>query len=63
MTEKKPEHPAVKIAGAISAFVFITVIVLAVLVPDQLSIVGWIVIPLTLMGVALAWVASKNDSR
>ena len=61
MSEKKPEHPAVKIAGAVGAFIFITVLMLAVLVPEQLSIVGWIVIPLAIMGIALAWFASKKQ--
>jgi hypothetical protein len=60
MSEKKPEHPAVKIGGVVGAFVFITVLMLAVLVPEHLSIVGWIVIPLAVMGVALAWIASKK---
>jgi hypothetical protein len=59
MAEKKPEHPAVKIAGAVGAFIFITVLMLAVLVPEQLSIVGWIVVPLAAMAVALGWVASR----
>ena len=60
MSEKKPEHPAVKIAGAVAAFIFITVLILAVLVPEQLYLVGWIVIPLAIMGVALGWIASKK---
>ncbi|MGF1761222.1 hypothetical protein L4D76_25525 [Photobacterium sagamiensis] len=61
MSEKKPEHPAVKIAGTVGAFIFITVLMLAVLVPEQLSIVGWIVIPLAIMGIALAWFSSKKQ--
>jgi positive regulator of sigma E activity len=60
MSERKPEHPAVKIAGAVGAFIFITVLLLAVLVPEQLAIAKWIVIPLAVMGVALGWVASKR---
>jgi hypothetical protein len=60
MPEKKPEHPAVKIAGAIGAFVFIIVLMLIVLAPEHLSMVGWIVIPLVIMGIALAWIASKT---
>lgn len=60
MSEKKPEHPAILIAGAVGAFVFTTVLMLAVLAPEHLSIVGWIVIPLAIMGVALTWIASKK---
>lgn len=40
MAEKMPEHPAVKIAGVICTFIFIIVLLLAVLVPEHLSIIG-----------------------
>ena len=60
MPEKKPEHPAVKIAGAIGAFIFIIVLMLIVLAPEHLSMAGWIVIPLVVMGIALGLIASKQ---
>jgi hypothetical protein len=63
MAAKKPEHPAVKIAGVICTFIFIIVLLLAVLVPEHLSIVGWIVVPMTLMGIALAGFASKKNEQ
>jgi hypothetical protein len=58
MPEKQPEHPAVKIAGVVGTFIFITVLMLIVLAPQHLSLVGWIVVPLAVMGIALAWIAS-----
>lgn len=61
MSDKKPEHPAVKIAGVLGTFIFLIVLMLAVLAPDHLSVIGWIVIPLALMGVALTWIASRKD--
>lgn len=60
MSEKKPEHPAVKIAAVVSVFVFLIVLMLAVLAREHLSIIGWIVGPLALMGVGLAVVASRD---
>ncbi len=60
MSEKKPEHPAVKIAGIVMTFIFIIVLMLAVLTPQHLNLVGWIVIPLAIMGVALARIASEK---
>jgi preprotein translocase subunit SecG len=41
MSEKKPEHPAVKIAGVVGTFIFITVLVLAVVAREHRSNVGW----------------------
>lgn len=60
MAEKKPEHPTVKIAGAVSVFIFLSVLILAVMVPARIAVVGWVVIPMAAMGVGLGWIASRN---
>lgn len=60
MSEKKPEHPAVKIAGIVSGFVFVIVLMVAVLAREYMSFIGWIVVPLALMGVGRAVAASKG---
>jgi hypothetical protein len=60
MAEKKPEHPTVKIAGAVSVFIFLSVLMLAVLVPERIAVIGWVVVPMAAMGVALGWIASRN---
>ena len=60
MSEKKPEHPAVKIASVIGGIVFVIVLMLAILAKEHLSIVGWIVIPLAIMGMVLGGIASKS---
>ncbi len=59
MSEKKSENPTVKIASVIGGIIFVIVLMLAMFAKDQLPIVGWIVIPLAVMGVALG-IASKN---
>jgi Zn-dependent protease len=60
MSEGKPEHPAVKIASVVGGIVFVIVLMLAVLAKEQLSVVGWIVIPLAIMAIALAGFASMK---
>jgi len=60
MSEKKSDHPAVKIASVIGGIIFVIVVMLAILAKEQLAIVGWIVIPLAVMGIALAAFASKK---
>jgi hypothetical protein len=60
MSEHKSEHPAVKIASVVGGIIFVTVLMLAILAKEQLAIVGWIVIPLAIMGIALAGFASKK---
>jgi len=60
MSTGKHEHPAVKIASVVGGIIFVTVLMLAILAKEQLSIVGWIVIPLAIMGLGLARFASKD---
>ena len=60
MSEKKPEHPAVKIASVIGGIVCVIVLMLAILAKEHLSIVGWIVIPLAIMGMVLGGIALKS---
>jgi len=61
MSEHNSKHPAVKIASIVGGIIFVTVLMLAILAKEQLAaIVGWIVIPLAIMGIALAGIASKN---
>jgi hypothetical protein len=60
MSEHNSKHPAVKIASIVGGIIFVTVLMLAILAKEQLAIVGWIVIPLAIMGIALAGFASKN---
>ena len=42
-------------------FIFIIVLLLAVLVPEHLFVVGWIVVPMIIMGIALAGFESKKN--
>ena len=63
MSGKKPEHPAVKIASVIGGIVLVIVLMMAILAREYLPVVGWIVIPLALMGVALGSIASKSKDR
>ena len=60
VSEKKPEHPAVKIAGVIGGIVLVIVVMMAVLAKEHFPIVGWIVIPLAIMGAVLGGIASKS---
>ena len=60
MSEHNSKHPAVKIASIVGGIIFVTVLMLAILAKEQLAIVGWIVIPLVIMGIALAKIASNN---
>jgi len=60
MSEGKSDHPAVKIASVIGGIIFVIVLMLAIFAKEQLSVVGWIVIPLAIMGIALAGFASKK---
>ena len=60
MTREKPENPAVKIASIVGGIIFVIVLMLAIFAKEQLAIVGWIVIPLAVMGVGLAVVASRK---
>ena len=60
MEEKNTSHPAVKIASIIGGIVFVIVLMMAVLAKEYLPVVGWVVIPLVVMGIALAWIASRN---
>jgi hypothetical protein len=61
MSERQPEHPAVKIASVVGGIVFVTVMMMIVLAKEHLGVVGWIVVPLALMGVGLGWVASNKN--
>jgi len=60
MSEKKLEHPAVKIASVIGGIVLVIVLMVAILAREYLPLIGWVVIPLAAMGVALGWIASKG---
>ncbi len=60
MSEKKSEQPAVKIASIIGGIVFVIVLMMAVLAKEYLPVVGWIVVPLVVMGILLGWIASKG---
>jgi hypothetical protein len=60
MSERKPENPAVKIASVIGGIVLVIVLMMAILAKEYLPMVGWIVIPLAVMGIVLGWIASKN---
>ncbi len=60
MAEKKPEHPAVKIGSIIGGIVLVIVSMLAILAREYLPMVGWIVIPLAMMGIGLGAIASMS---
>jgi len=61
MSDSKPEHPAVKIAGLVGGIVFASVLMVLVFAKEHLAHVGWIVIPLVVMAIALAGIASKKN--
>ena len=63
MPEKKTEHPAVKIASIVGGIIFVIVLMLAILAREQLSMAGWVVIPLAIMGIALGSIASRNNKE
>ena len=60
MSEKKSEHPEVRIAGIVGGIILAVVFTLAILAKEHLSSAGWIVIPLVVMGVGLAAIASRK---
>ena len=60
MSEKKTEHPAVKIASVIGGIVLVIVLMIAILAREYLPLMGWVVVPLAVMGIVLGWIASKN---
>jgi hypothetical protein len=60
MSERKSEHPAVKIASVIGGIVLVIVLMMVILAKEYLPMVGWVVIPLASMGVVLGWIASRN---
>ena len=60
MSEKKSEHPAVRIAAIVGGIIFVVVLMIAILAREYLPMVGWVVIPLAIMGIALGGIASRN---
>ena len=61
MAESKPEHPAVKNATVIGGVIFVTVVMVVFFAKEHLAHVGWIVVPLVVMAIALAGMASKKS--
>lgn len=60
MSEGKSEHPAVKIASVVGGIILVIVLMIAILAKEYLPMVGWIVIPLAIMGVILGGMASRK---
>ena len=60
MSERKPDHPAVKIASVLGGIILVIVLMIAILAKEYLPMVGWIVIPLAIMGIVLGALASRN---
>jgi hypothetical protein len=60
MSEKKPEHPAVKIASIIGGIIFAIVLMMAVLAKEYLPVIGWVVVPLVVMGIVLGAIVSRK---
>ena len=60
MSERKPEHPAVKIASVVGGIILVIVLMIAILAKEYLPMVVWIVVPLAIMGIVLGWIASKG---
>lgn len=60
MSQGDFNHPAVKIASVITVATVAIVLGLAIIAQEQLSHIGWIIIPLVSMGVALAAIARKT---
>ena len=60
MPEGKPEHPAVKIASVVGGIILVIVLMIAILAKEYLPMVGWIVIPLAIMGIVLGGMASRK---
>lgn len=60
MSEQKPDHPAVKIASIIGGIIFVIVLMFLILAKEHLPLMGWVVIPLAIMGIVLGGIASRN---
>ena len=52
MSERKNGHSAVRIASVIGRIAFVTVLMSAILAKEYLSVAGWIVVSLVIMGIA-----------
>ena len=60
MPEGKPEHPAVKVASVVGGIILVIVLMIAILAKEYLPMVGWVVIPLAIMGIVLGVIASHH---
>jgi len=57
---EESKDPAVQIASVIGGIIFVCVLMFLVFASDQIVHVGWVVIPLTTMGVLLARISARN---
>jgi len=63
MPEGKPEHPAVKVASVVGGIILVIVLMIAILAKEYLPMVGWVVIPLAVMGIVLGVIASRHRGQ
>ena len=57
---EKSERFAVGIGSVTGAMVLVIILIMAILAREYFPLVGWAVIPVVVMSIALDWVASKN---
>jgi len=63
MSERKNGHPAVRIASVIGGIAFVTVLMSAILAKEYLSVAGWIVVSLVVMGIAFGGMTETSRGK
>lgn len=59
MSEEKVNNPVVQIAVTLGGFIFVSVLMFLIFASHHIMHVGWVVIPLVVMGIAMAAIATK----
>ena len=60
MSEEKVSNPAVQIAVTRGGIIFVSVLMFLIFASHHIMQVGWVVIPLVVMGIAMAAIATKK---
>ena len=57
---EKSNNPVVQIAVTLGGFIFVSVLMFLIFASHHIMHVGWVVIPLVVMGIAMAAMATKK---
>ena len=60
MSEKKVNNPVVQIAVTLGGIIFVGVLMFLIFASHHINHVGWVVIPLVVMGIAMAAIAIRK---